>query len=497
MAEKTAPPPPDRSGRRKELLSETQPSYEEEEIPTEIGNGGMVTEQTVAPGYYRWYTINIPGNEDDIARIAIERTVQAAATNIFVNYPPSENFPTKELYDWDPTLGPLEGPPGVYRISVQGVASYIEKDDKYLVDENSNWASFSLYVEWELLDEETKEKYKKLREQYSHQNRGDVWSSGYNKEVQDKYKQQQREYEEEQAARENQLKKSEIKLEGTPLAEKYEIGEVLGRGPFSVVKKGKSKSSGKEVAIKVIDKEGAGEAGITEAILKRSTDILKQLDHKNIVKLVESVDIGNALCLVMELHLGEDIFVALSEDPSKPYTEDTARKIVTQLLDAIKYLHQKNIVQGGIMPGNILFSSKGSSDVKLVGFTLSHDVKDEEILSGGDAAFQAPEVINQQSWGKEIDLWQIGIIAYILFSGHAPFQDSNVIRLYSKIRQGKYELPDSDWNNVSNEAKNFVQSLLTVDKEKRLTAEQALEHPWIKGSGGKDLPNVRKNLKSL
>jgi len=261
------------------------------------------------------------------------------------------------------------------------------------------------------------------------------------------------------------------------------------------VRTGQEKSTGKEFAVKIVNKSGARESGIEEATLRHQVDILKSLSHKNICPLKEVFDNDEALCLVLELEHGGDLISRLNKLPS--YTEDHARRIIHELLEGIHYLHSKDIIHKQIVPENILFPTKDSDQIKLGGFTLAQVSKgDNEIgISGGDPAFQAPEIIQQQGYGRAVDLWSVGIIAYILLSGSRPFKDNNTMRLYSKIRQGSYEMAPNDWKNVSGEAQEFVKHLISVEPAKRLTAEKALNHPWMKGHGGAPLPKVVENLR--
>jgi len=249
--------------------------------------------------------------------------------------------------------------------------------------------------------------------------------------------------------------------------------------------------------LKVVDKAAAKEAAIEAAVLKQQIDILKIAQHTNIVPLQEHFDLENALCLVLELEQGGDLVQHLLNS-SDAYTEDSARKLLAQILDVVAFLHSKNIIHKSLLPENILFASKDGANIKLTGFSLSQISKDDKGfgVSGGDPGFLAPELINQQEYGRPVDMWSVGVIAYLLLSGVRPFNDTNTVRLNSKIRQGSFEFPEKEWKDVSQPAKDFVKALLTVEVEKRLTAAQALAHPWIKASGGSPLPSVKANLKS-
>jgi len=226
-------------------------------------------------------------------------------------------------------------------------------------------------------------------------------------------------------------------------------------------------------------------------------DILKSVQHKNIAVLKEHFEGDQYLVLVLELQEGGELIHHLVGS-SEAYTEDSARKNVRQILEVLEYLHSKNIIHKSILPENVLYTKKEGGDIKLTGFSLSQITKDDKELgvSGGDPGFLAPELISQQDYGRPVDLWSVGVITYILLSGYRPFNDTNTVRLNSKIRQAEYQLPEKDWKEVSQEAKDFIKALITVDAGKRLTAKQALDHAWFKKSGGVTLAHVKTNLKT-
>lgn len=190
---------------------------------------------------------------------------------------------------------------------------------------------------------------------------------------------------------------------------------------------------------------------------------------------------------------GGTLFTKLSTAPDN-FSESDARDIVKQLLEAVNAVHSKDFVHRAIQPYNIMFSDKNR--LKLIGFTISASVKDAEkepAITGGDASFvgmmsffpspphfSAPEGLNQQHPGKPSDIWAVGVITFIVLTGKKPFREANTIKLYNTIRQGNYDISTQEWSQVSNEAKDFIKTLLTVDPEKRPTASQALTHAWFK-----------------
>jgi len=331
-----------------------------------------------------------------------------------------------------------------------------------------------------------------MKEKYSKQKSSNTWSSSYSSEFIEKYQHQQQEFETERQEFEK-MDKHDLKLEELDLSKSFQFGTILGRGVFTVFRS-KENSSGKEFAIKVVNKKQALSLGLDPTILTRQIKILTEIKHENIIQLFRVEDNPNFLALVTELAEGE-VLVKLAEKKEN-FSEVTARRIITQLLNAVNYLHSKDIVHFAIVPQNIFFE-KETGSIKLGGFTSSQMIgkSEKEIgISGGDPAFQAPEILGQQGFGKPADLWSVGVFAFLLLSGTLPFKDNNTIRLNNKIRQGKYEFTDSEWKSVSNQGKEFVTKFLIVDTTKRPTAEKALQDNFIKGSGGNELPGVKERF---
>eukprot|EP01117_Protostelium_nocturnum_P020395 TRINITY_DN914_c0_g1_i1.p1 TRINITY_DN914_c0_g1~~TRINITY_DN914_c0_g1_i1.p1 ORF type:complete len:527 (-),score=193.59 TRINITY_DN914_c0_g1_i1:242-1822(-) len=474
-----------------------QEEYFEEEIPTEVYNGDYLEAQTVAPNRYRHYTVTVEGEEEDIVDLKVSKLVHAATANIYVNTPSRESFPTADDFSWNPTKGPLLGPPGVYKIAIHGVPSFIEKDDMWLVDPSANWSTFDLSVSWNLLDEQTKTKMKAISDQYKREKASMTWKQGYQDEMLDKYSKESQQSEQELAERLSQLEtqnSQEINVDGTEFSKQFELGAVLGSSNgFSVVRKAKEKSSGKEFAVKLIDKSRANVDGITSEDLNRQVKVFKHFGtNENVVQLVKDLDSSNLLVLVMELLDGvpADRFVATSAN----YSEDVARNVVKQVLNGLKDLHAKKVVHKSVVPGNVVVSKDGKN-AKLVGFTLSDfSSGNDQTLSGGNPAYQAPEVITRQPFGVAVDLWAAGCLTYFLLSGSPPFVDTNNARLNLKIKQGKFEF-NPNFESVSAEAKQFVSSLLVVNPAERPNAETALKHAWFSKTGGNQLPNAVANAK--
>ncbi|GAB4848950.1 hypothetical protein Ancab_003764 [Ancistrocladus abbreviatus] len=267
---------------------------------------------------------------------------------------------------------------------------------------------------------------------------------------------------------------------------KYEVGEEVGRGHFgytrvAVVKKGEMK--GQQVAVKIIPK-----AKMTTAIaiedVRREVKILKGLaGHSNLVKFYEAYEDSDNVYIVMELCQGGELLDRILSRGGK-YTEDDAKAVMMQILNVVAYCHLQGVVHRDLKPENFLFTSKDEdSRLKAIDFGLSDFVKPDGKLNDivGSAYYVAPEVLHR-SYSTEADVWSIGVIAYILLCGSRPFwarTESGIFRAVLKADPNFNELP---WPSLSSEAKDFVRRMLNKDPRKRVTAAQALCHPWLRNS---------------
>ncbi|XP_030047519.1 serine/threonine-protein kinase DCLK2 isoform X1 [Microcaecilia unicolor] len=262
------------------------------------------------------------------------------------------------------------------------------------------------------------------------------------------------------------------------ILEKYKIGKVIGDGNFAVVKECMERSSGKEFALKIIDK---AKCCGKEHLIENEVAILRQVKHPNVIMLVEEVDTPTALYLVMELVKGGDLFDAITS--STKYTERDASAMVYNLASALKYLHSLNIVHRDIKPENLLVCeySDGTKSLKLGDFGLATVVEGLLYTVCGTPTYVAPEIIAEIGYGLKVDIWAAGVITYILLCGFPPFRSENNLQedLFDQILVGKLEFPSPYWDNVSDSAKDLIALMLQVNVEGRYRAEQILSHPWV------------------
>jgi calcium/calmodulin-dependent protein kinase I len=263
------------------------------------------------------------------------------------------------------------------------------------------------------------------------------------------------------------------------ITDKYEIREELGRGAFSIVKLAVEKSTGTKYAVKMINKTNVGQ---DMARLATEMEILKNVNHPNIINLKEVVDTKNCLFIVTELVTGGELFDKIVELGS--YSEKESAVLVTKMVSAIDYLHGMGIVHRDLKPENLLLKDDDDiSEVKLADFGLSKIMSQKVMMQTacGTPGYVAPEVLQAKGYDKEVDLWSIGVITYILLCGFPPFYNEKLQELFEQIMRADYDFPEDYWAEISDNAKNFISRLLVVDPKKRMTAKEALEHPWLSG----------------
>ncbi|KAI4386695.1 hypothetical protein MLD38_004606 [Melastoma candidum] len=267
-------------------------------------------------------------------------------------------------------------------------------------------------------------------------------------------------------------------------AGKYEIGEEVGRGHFgytccAVSKKGEMK--GLQVAVKVIPKAKMMTAIAIEDV-RREVKILRALTgHNNLVQFYDAYEDNDNVYIVMELCEGGELLDRILSRGGK-YTEDDAKAVLIQILNVVAFCHLQGVVHRDLKPENFLFSSKDeNSSLKAIDFGLSDYVKPDERLNDivGSAYYVAPEVLHR-AYTTEADVWSVGVISYILLCGSRPFWARTESGIFRAVLKADPSFDEQPWPSLSAEAKDFVKRLLIKDPRKRMTAVQALSHPWIR-----------------
>ncbi|KAI3777100.1 hypothetical protein L1987_46894 [Smallanthus sonchifolius] len=267
---------------------------------------------------------------------------------------------------------------------------------------------------------------------------------------------------------------------------KYEVGEEVGRGHFGYTCKAKFKKGefkGQEVAVKVIPKSKMTTTIAIEDV-RREVKILRALTgHNNLVKFYDAYEDHEKVYVVMELCEGGELLDRILSRGGK-YSEDDAKAVLIQILSVVAFCHLQGVVHRDLKPENFLFTSKDeNSPLKAIDFGLSDFVKPDERLSDivGSAYYVAPEVLHR-SYSTEADVWSIGVIAYILLCGSRPFWARSESGIFRAVLKANPSFDEAPWPALSSEAKDFVKRLLNKDPRKRLTAAQALSHPWIRNN---------------
>ncbi|XP_055858304.1 calcium/calmodulin-dependent protein kinase type II alpha chain isoform X3 [Episyrphus balteatus] len=265
----------------------------------------------------------------------------------------------------------------------------------------------------------------------------------------------------------------------TRFSDNYEIKEELGKGAFSIVKRCVQKSTGLEFAAKIINTKKLTARDFQK--LEREARICRKLHHPNIVRLHDSIQEENCHYLVFDLVTGGELFEDIVA--REFYSEADASHCIQQILESVNHCHQNGVVHRDLKPENLLLASKAKgAAVKLADFGLAIEVQgDHQAWFGfaGTPGYLSPEVLKKEPYGKSVDIWACGVILYILLVGYPPFWDEDQHRLYSQIKAGAYDYPSPEWDTVTPEAKNLINQMLTVNPNKRITAAEALKHPWI------------------
>ncbi|KAH1194557.1 CDPK-related kinase 1 [Glycine max] len=263
----------------------------------------------------------------------------------------------------------------------------------------------------------------------------------------------------------------------------FELGPEVGRGHFGYTCSAKGRKGtfkGHDVAVKVIPKSKMTTAIAIEDV-RREVKILQALTgHKNLVQFYEAYEDNDNVYIVMELCKGGELLDKILSRGGK-YSEEDARIVMIQILSVVAFCHLQGVVHRDLKPENFLYISKDeNSTLKVIDFGLSDYVKPDERLNDivGSAYYVAPEVLHR-SYGTEADMWSIGVIAYILLCGSRPFWARTESGIFRAVLKADPSFEEAPWPSLSADAKDFVKRLLNKDYRKRLTAAQALSHPWL------------------
>ncbi|OXG18040.1 Ca2+/calmodulin-dependent protein kinase [Cryptococcus neoformans Ze90-1] len=281
----------------------------------------------------------------------------------------------------------------------------------------------------------------------------------------------------------------------------YKTGKTLGSGTYAVVKECVHITTGEYYACKVLNKKFLMGR---EHMVRNEIAVLKRVSagHKNIVQLHDFFETTHNLYLVFDLCTGGELFDRICAKGS--YFEKDAANIVRTVTSAVKYLHDQGIVHRDLKPENILFKSKAEdADLMLADFGLSKVLDDDKFAilttTCGTPGYMAPEIFKKAGHGKPVDIWAIGVITYFLLCGYTPFDRDSQYEEMQAICKGDYRFePVEYWTGVSETAKQFVRDCLTIDPTNRPTANELLNHPWLRDvEATKDEPAEAKGVDLL
>jgi len=272
-----------------------------------------------------------------------------------------------------------------------------------------------------------------------------------------------------------------VKQKRTLITDDYTFIETLGRGAFGEVKKVIHKATGITRAVKILYRDTQNVDQYNQML--NEIKILKTLDHPHIMKIIEFYSDESRLYLVSEFYDGGELFEKITK--STVFTEAQAANVMKQIFSVVNYCHKNKIVHRDIKPENIVYESKkADAPLKMIDFGTSQMYKLGETLHKplGTCYYVAPEVLKKK-YTEKCDVWSCGIIMYFLLCGHPPFMGNTEKRVLEKVAKGLFEFKDEEWRHISGEAVDLVRKLLEITPENRITAEEALNHPWFKAAG--------------
>jgi len=268
-----------------------------------------------------------------------------------------------------------------------------------------------------------------------------------------------------------------------PFATRWRIGKQLGEGGHSTIRKCTHtyRYAGKTMALKHIH-DGASNSFEIE-MLRRETEVIRSLHHNHIPTVYDFDEEDGNLYLVLPLYRGGDMLERMVEKAGHNFTEDTCSKLIKDLIESVEYLHSVKVVHRDIKPENVIFENTNDhSNLYLIDFGFAaKEVEGHSLTTScGTPQYAAPEILNGLPHGSEVDMWSVGVVTYLILAGYPPFYDDDTDEMFRLIKKGDLDFPAASWDNISEEAKNFIERLLTVDPSQRMTAEEAMNHAWIK-----------------
>ncbi|KAK5112495.1 hypothetical protein LTR62_004252 [Meristemomyces frigidus] len=285
------------------------------------------------------------------------------------------------------------------------------------------------------------------------------------------------------------------KLQGQPESydrkSKYRMGRTLGAGTYGIVKEADSPSG--KVAVKIILKKNVKG---NDQMVYDELEMLQRLSHPHIVRFVDWFESRDKYYIVTQLATGGELFDRICEKGK--FTEKDASQTIRQVLEAVNYLHNNHIVHRDLKPENLLYLTRAAdSDLVLADFGIAKhlDTPDGVLKTmAGSFGYAAPEVMLKKGHSYPVDMWSMGVITYTLLCGYSPFRSESLADLIDETKHGRVVFHERYWKDVSQQAKDFILTLLKPEAADRATSAQALKDPWISGVGATDhnlLPEIK------
>ena len=292
------------------------------------------------------------------------------------------------------------------------------------------------------------------------------------------------------------IEKLKVATGYTNLTDIYEISSKIGNGKFGLIKLGINKKTGQKVAIKIMCKKDMSNQDLE--LMRTEIEILKICQHPNIIQLYDVFENTDYFYIIMEYCSGGDFFSYLEKRKFR-LPENQACRIMHKMCAAVYYIHSYGIAHRDLKPENVLMTSdEENADIRILDFGLSKIIGPEEKCTEpyGTLSYVAPEVLLDEPYGKEVDLWSLGIITYLMLSGSLPFDhktDEEEIARKTVSEPPPYK--GSIWTKISPEARDFIDRLLQKNPAKRMNIKEALEHEWFKKYSNSKIISARQQSK--